>query len=366
MENINVKTLSLHHIDKENDKVVKKNVSIDDASDYVKDLTAKMISNVHMREYKVKSSPNPVISQILNIIQLAFSDANIENAATVLPLKKVDTSDNTPESIISKRLLESQKSAQIKYKQITNIKKGSLIQSLVEKDSELIYIIAVVEHSSFIDEKDLVKKMGLPDASKATLKAARIHFDKTLANTSIFLSDSSKKITEYWYDGFLDLVESINNISNTKRAYNFIKTHLKNKLSGKYKQDYLEYTNSLNVYFSHNDSFNFEECLDFVFASEPISSDVDVEELKSDIKAQKTSNISFDNVFDVDITDIKTSLSNNRYKLNSNIELKLKAPPDKIKENIYTCKLSDGQVALAITNVDEKILEQFNFLNIEL
>lgn len=363
MENFNVKTVSLHHIDKENDAVIVKTVSIEDAENYVKDLTEKMITNVNMREYKVKSSPNPVISQIINIINSNLSVANSESAASISELK---IEAPTPELIISRRLLECQKTAQIKYGKITNIKKGSLIQSLIENNSELIYIIALIEHSSFIDENDLIRKMGLPDASKATLKAARIHFNDKLAPTGIYLNDSSKKVSEYWYDGFFDSIESINNISNTKRAYTFIKGHLKNKLAGKSKQDYLEYSNSLNVYFSHNDSFNFDDCLNFVFASEPISSEINIDELKNYIKGEKTKNISFDNVFDVDTTDIKSSLSNNKYQLNSNIELKLKTPPDKIKESIYTCKLNDGQVALAITKVDKKVLEQFNFLDIEL
>lgn len=363
MANMNVKFLSLHHIDKENDKVTKKNVSLEDASSYITELTEKMLSNTHMREYKIKSDPNPIAFQILNIIS-SLSTAASEGAATVTSIS-TNTRKN-PEFSICERLLSSQKAAQERYKILTNIKKGSLIQGLVDNDSSLIYVIALIEHSSFIDENDLKKKMGLPDASKATLKAARIHFNEDLSVDKIFLSDSSKKISEYWYDGFLDLVESINNISNTNRAYGFIKNNLKTKLSTKYKQDYLEYSNSLNVYFSHNNSFNFNECLDFIFASEPNSSELDSEQLKNEIKKKKTPNIPFDNIFDVDITDIKPSLSNTRYKLNSNVELKLKTPPTKIKENIYAYKLNDGQVGLAITNVDKKILEQFNFFNIEL
>lgn len=363
MPNINVNFLSLHHIDKENDKVTPKNVSIQDASTYIAELAEKMIANEHMREYKVKSNPNIIVSQILNIISSLTPAAN-EGATTVTPINT--TTNSNPELSISSRLLLSQRTAQERYKILTNIKKGSLIQGLVDNNSTLVYIIALIEHSSFIDENDLKLKTGLPDATKAALKSVRIHFNTDLSIDKIYLSDSSKKIAEYWYDGFLDLIECINDISNTKRAYNFIKGHLKNKLSSKHKQDYLEYTNSLNVYFSHNDSFNFDECLDFVFSSEPISSDIDVSQLKNDIKIQKHSNVPFDNVFNVDITDIKTSLSNNKYKLNSNIELKLKTPPDKIKESIYTYKLDDGQVALAITNVDNKILEQFNFWGVEM
>lgn len=363
MSSTSVKYISLHHIDKDNHKITKKNVSIADATEYVLELTDKMISNTNMREYKIKSDPNPVISQILNIIQSSLSPASSENAATVID---IDSKITSPDYIISKRLLDSQESAQTKYKQITNIKKGSLIQSLVEKNSELIYIIALVEHSSFIDANDLLKKIGLPDSSKATLKSARFHFDSELILKNIFLSDSSPKISEYWYDGFLDLIESINNISNTKRAYTFIKGFLTDKLAQHSKQDHLEYTNSLNVYFSHNKSFNFDECIDFVFNADPINTDLNMESIKTELKNRKKSITSFDPIFEVDNTDIKQYLTNKKYKLNNNVELKIKTAPDKIKESIYTYRLENGQFVLAIQNVDEKELKRFNFFNIDL
>lgn len=363
MSNTSVKYISLHHIDKDKHMITKKNVSIADATEYVLELTDKMISNTNMREYKIKSAPNPTISQILNIIKSSLSPASSESAATAI---NIGTKINSPDYIISKRLLDSQESAQIKYKKITNIKKGSLIQSLVEKDSELIYIIALVEHSSFIDANDLLKKVGLPDSSKATLKSARFHFDSELSLKNIFLSDSSPKISEYWYDGFLDLIESINNISNTKRAYTFIRGFLSDKLANHSKQDHLEYTNSLNVYFSHNKLFNFDECLDFVFNADPINTDLNIESIKIELKNKKNSLKLFDPIFEVDNTDIKNQLTNRKYKLNNNVELKIKSSPDKIKESIYTCRLENGQVVLAIKNVDNKELERFNFFDIDL
>jgi len=359
-----IKLISLNHIDKENDTVIPKNVAFNDAKDYVNDLANKMLENTSMREYQIKTSPNPIISQIGALINNTLQAESMSETAATSD-NNIFTSTN-PEYVICNRLLESQKTAQARYNKITKIRKGSVIQSLLKRDTELIYIIALVEHSTFIDETDLIKKMGLPDSAKATLKSARIHFNSDLSVKKIFLSDSQTKIVEYWYDGFLDLVEAISDISNTSRAYSFIKGILSNKLSRNYKQDHLEYTNSLNVYFNHNKNFNFNECLDFIFEAEPSTTEINTAELKQEIIDKKTSKINFDNIFSVDNTDIKNSLANTKYTLNSNVELKIKTTTDTIKESIYTHRLENGEFILAIRNVDVKELKRFNFLNIDL
>lgn len=358
MEPLNIKHISLNHIDKDLEKVTSRIVNIDDAKEYISDLVTKMLENTLVREFQTKDGTNSVISEIINIINTyRTTSQDTEIAATSL---------YSHDEMISLKLLDAQITAQERYKQLTKIKKGSLIQSLIENDNEYIYILALVDHSFFLDESDLAKKMGLPDSKKAALKSARIHLNTNLSINKIYLSDSQTRISEYWYDGFLDLKESKSDILNTKKAYNCIKGLLSENLSANHKPDLLEYNNALNVYFSTKDSFSIDDCLDFVFSIEPIDDTINKEDLKTKIKERNIAANLFDNTFTVDNTDIKRHLRNIKYTLNTNVELKVKSTDARIKESIYTHKLDNGDLILAIKNVDIKELNRFNFYNINL
>ena len=359
---VDVKYISLYHIDKENEKIIKREISITDAREYVMKLTKKMIENEKMRRYEIKTDPNPVISNVTNIMKQVNSlSLNTEVAVTS---DKTAALDKSVEAI-AQRLLTAQVISQKKYS-FTELKRGSLIQSYVLVDNIPLYLLALIDHSSFIDELDLSRKSGIPDDNKATFKNARIHFNSDYTLSSIYLSDSQTKISTYWYDSFLDMQTTTDNIANTRYAYTLISKVLSNKLCRKHKQDLIEYNNSLKIYFTKNDSFDFDECLDFVFKGEPYSKNLDIAALKSEITNKKNTTKSFDDVFDIDITDIKHALRHRNYKLNPNVELKLKTIDDTIKENVFTTQLPNGELVIAISNVDEEQLKTFNFDNISL
>lgn len=361
---LTVKFVSLYHIDidKTENNIIKRDVNISDAKEYIQSLASNMISNEKMRKYEIKSTSNPIVHNILTLIRQTNPIEALEESAPTL-------SDNieldTPLNNIANRLLLAQQEAQNRHA-FTQIKKGSLIQAYVISDNNPMYSIALIDHSSFIDESDLKKRSGLPDNSKATFKNVRIHFNQDLSLSSIYVSDSQPKISKYWYDDFLDLKETHDNITNTTYAYRFINSMLSNKLSKKHKQDLIEYNNSLKIYFTKNDNFDFNECLDFIFKGDPYSTNLDVHALKNEIISKKNQRNVFDNVFNIDITDIKKALRHRNYKLNPNVELKLKTSDDTIKENVFATKLENGDTVLAIANVDPEQLKSFNFYNIDI
>ena len=75
---------------------------------------------------------------------------------------------------IADKLLMSEKLAQAKiYRMGSNVKKGSLIQALVQNSSdELLFVVAKVEHSKWYDGSDLSKKYGFSGDKKSLWKSA--------------------------------------------------------------------------------------------------------------------------------------------------------------------------------------------------
>lgn len=354
--------VSLYNIDYNLKKVVPRSIEVEDAKQYISDLSNRMITYKNIREYLPKSLTSEVISKILELI----NNFHAYQQAAATSTNKGSLSIQPIYNTIATKLLTEQLIAQTKYKQITEIHKGSLIQSLLESDDEYIYILALVEHNRFIDDNDLKYKIGMPDSEKVALKSARLHLTKNGTIKKIFLSDSHPKISEYWYDGFLDLYEAKDDAKNTENAYNALADALKNSLSYKYKPDYAELKNSLNVYFSHQISFTHDECINFLLDSYvPVSPDLNIDELKGKL-IKTSSKYDFDSIFCIDIKNIESKLKNRKYKVNDNIELRIKKPVQQLKSNIYTFELETGEKVLCINNVDKDILEKFNFNNIQL
>lgn len=358
-----LKLVSLHNIDLNNpEKAIQRNIGIVDAKEYILSLTRKMLNYKNVREYTVKSLTTEVVSQIsklcTNFKTFELSALSSDN--------KSDINFNDIHNTIADRLLKKQIEAQKKYAHLTELKKGSLIQSLIENSDEYIFILALVEHHKFIDDVDLTYKAGMPDEDKIALKSAQFHINKDGNINKIFLSDTTMKISDYWCNEFLEVEETIDDITNTKRAYNHYEAILKNTLSIKSPSDHSNLKNALNVYFAHNKSFSHEECVDFLLNDyQPISEDINIEHLRekfSEYNTRKT----FDNTFNIDISPIKSKLNNTRYTVNENIELKIKKPFEQMKNNIYSGKLPTGEKVLIINNVDAKTLKQFNFNNIDL
>lgn len=359
MSNTEVKLITLHHILKDENRVLSRDVNLTDAKLYITNLANKILNHSSCKEYSIKSTTTEVVSLIMN---LASNFETWENTAYSSDEAKTAYYIEYLNSIAN-RLLDSQLQAQQRYGAITTIKKGSLIQALLDKSDEYIFIIALIDHSRFVDATELTYKIGLSDDDKitTTLKTARFHLSKQGTISKIFLSDESPKIREYWYDSFLELNETKSDIYNTKLAYTTLNTVLNHSLSPKHKSDFIELSNSLNTYFAHSSSFSHEDCVRFLLETyEPISEELNINNLKQKL-IECNKNI-FDNTFPIDTKEIKNKLTNRKYKLNESIELKIKKPlDDTVESNIYADKLPTGEKILIINNVNDTVLKQFDF-----
>ncbi|MDM0471102.1 hypothetical protein QTH27_03915 [Clostridium perfringens] len=360
---MNIYFLSLHTIDKNEDTTKQRDIKIEDAQNYVQSLIKKLISNESKREFEIVSE-----SYVANNVKLIAQSLNIaleESASTLISEDSTNVSGiETPckfiekSNLIATKFLNAQKKSQEKYGAFTDIKSGGLIQGLALEENYYIYVISFIDHSSFIDENDLLEKIGLPK-DKATLKSAIFYLDLNFNFDKIYLSDSRINMTEYWYDYFLELKETRTDIVNTKNAYNHIAKVLSKSLYSKDKPDFIALKNALDVYFSHQKEFNLNSCIEFMFSNYQAQNDsINIEELKRKIRKNDSIAQRFDSEFIINIHDIERKLKNQKFELTDNIELKLKNPKENLQDYLYSTTIDDEKV-LVIKNISEKAFNLF-------
>lgn len=128
--------------------------------------------------------------------------------------------------MIADRLLRKEKEAQSHVGRMNiNVRKGSLIQVLLfDQDSETYkYLIAKVEHCEFVDDSDYSFKTGFSKDKKTIWKSCLIDLFDPSAETfdAKIFSDTKAK---YWSMDFLELIELIDDETNTVNSFKAITT----------------------------------------------------------------------------------------------------------------------------------------------
>ncbi|HBJ1648633.1 TPA: hypothetical protein LA827_003244 [Clostridium botulinum] len=356
-----IKFVRLDNIDFENLNVINRKINVADAKDYIEILMKKILKTDKKREYERKNvsytmdKVNEIvttylpISQVASSVELGDPNDNID----------IDYYSNFT-NLISKKLCQEQSTAREKYKHLTEIQKGSLVQALVEDNNKIIYLACLVEHATFIDENDLKYKIGLPTSDKATLKSCIVYHSSEGNLENIFITDTRIKFTEYWYDGFLELTAKRNDKTNTLEAFKDIRRVLNDSLSRISKADCNTLNNSLKVIFTQGGKFDLSECLDFLFNEyTPEKKDLDLSDLRKKIENKVEKSNKFDTVFTIDNSDIKHLLRNIKYTVTDNIEIKFKTPKKNLKDYIYSTKLEDEEKILVIRNINKETFDKF-------
>ena len=202
---------SFHILDLDNDTVQRKEMP-EEFQVFVKEYIEYANANEKNKIYTIHDEQTQVVSCIR---QMALNQ---------------DKCEVLTDSIADK-LLTSEKLAQAKiYRMGSNVKKGSLIQALVQNSSdELLYVVAKVEHSKWYDGNDLSKKYGFSGDKKSLWKSAV--FSMYEINSHIVFKDIkvySDTMAKYWTVSFLELEEARDDAKNTYSAFKAIDNELKN------------------------------------------------------------------------------------------------------------------------------------------
>ncbi|MGP1411956.1 MAG: hypothetical protein ACTTKD_08995 [Peptoanaerobacter stomatis] len=284
---IDILVQSVHLIDYENDIIQKRDIP-QEFSNYIKELIFFINSNESIRKYKTRSINNEVISCILNI-------KNEKDDDTIVSQKI---------NLIANRLLLKEKIAQEAVSKMNvNVLKGSLIQSLLFDDekNEYLYLLAKVEHSSYVDDTDLSFKTGFSKDKKKIWKTCIFNIPEH--NTQEYHAKVySNTIVKYWYDAFLELNEMNSDETNTERAFKFIDKKL-NSIKKISPQDHKNLRYATITYFRTTKHFDFKDLIDIYEKYVP-------ENLKDDEKLQFIDKVSSleNKQFDSQFTPVPKSI----------------------------------------------------------
>ncbi|RGY62439.1 hypothetical protein DXA30_12395 [Fusobacterium ulcerans] len=237
--------MASHNIILEKDKIERKQMKTSEANIFFNSLIEEILNKETKKAYKIVRETTEVVSIIKEVY----------NTET---LTKVEDS-------IPARLLEKEKEAQKEIdKMKKTIRKGCLLQALVEKDEKKYFIISKVEATDGLDMDDFTFTNILP-SSKKVLKNCLFELEEEGEISNIYLSDTNGNISKYWYDDFLELEEMLDDEKNTKDMFSIFTKEIKNKLEKISPSDYIICRNSAITYFKTNDNFNLTKAINTIF-----------------------------------------------------------------------------------------------------
>jgi len=343
LENVERINDSLHHILIEDDLVVEKKVNQGDIDEYVLDLIDKVLSNNENRFFKLGSDTTEVNTLILSTLRSEAETTFTENS------KK-----------IADRLLRIEKQTQERYQQVTKLKKGSLIQSYLKNDNSLYYLIAKVEHESFLDAENLKRQMGLP-YDKRILKTGIFVYNLDFDILDIYVSDSNSTMAKYWWESFFELTVLNSDSQNTKESFKSIESVLKKKVKKQSPTDYTVLRNSLIGYFKSQEQFSFDTMVQTVFGNyAPEQPEViNVEEIKREVVGLPEKS-KFDRVFNLIPKEITARIKKS-YEISTGITLEIKDHIEDIRDRINLESDLNNNTYLKIKVEKPELFEEFNF-----
>ena len=236
---------SFHILDLDNDTVQRKEMP-EEFQTFVKEYIEYASSDEKNRMYTIHDEQTQVVSCIR---QMALN----QNKCEVLT------------DSIADKLLTSERLAQAKiYHMGSSVKKGSLIQALVQNsDDELLFVVAKVEHSKWYDGNDLSKKYVFSGDKKSLWKSAV--FSMYEINSHIVFKDIkvySDTMAKYWTVSFLELDEARDDAKNTYSAFKAVDNELKNAIEPVSKKDYVKLSSELQNVMNTPQQLNYNQCID--------------------------------------------------------------------------------------------------------
>jgi hypothetical protein len=338
---------AMYHIDLINESIQQKEISEGDLDEYVLELIKTIVNIPDNRYFTFESDTIEVKTLIDKLISEKNENEGNPNYFSIT-------------NKIADRLLRKEIEAQQKYAHITEIQKGSLIQSLVEYNEEVYFLICKVEHETFLNTEDLVKQIGLP-YEKRVLKTCLIKFTVEDEVDSVIVSDTNSRISQYWVKDFLELREQNSNEKNTNTAFNSIDVVLTRNVKKQSPSDYTIIRNTLIGYFRTQEEFSFEHMINSVFGEyQPEKPDIiDISKLKEAV-GKLPEKVGFDKRFTIVDKEIKARIRK-VIKISDKIELNLKDHIDELKDVIKSEEKPNGEKIIIIKTENNEAFEMFKY-----
>lgn len=191
----------LHKIDPAIDSAtaIKVNAAVPDLEDYLTKLLSEIGEQSQKRSYAFASPA----TEFRTCLQSFYKDR--------------DLSVNVHAELLAKRLLKQESAAGKKYKNLNPVTKGSFLQFVFKENAETFYLGVKVEHQSFLDEVDFLRKFGLAE-NRRLYKACRVSFGVNGEPDNVWVFDTNGAPAAYWWREFLELDVTRDDVQNTKLA----------------------------------------------------------------------------------------------------------------------------------------------------
>ena len=335
---------SIHIIDYENNRILSRDIPAT-FDEYVGELIEHINRNDSVRDYKTRSRYTEVISGAIAI------SSQKDNADVV----------RERTNSIANRLLVKEVEAQGHIGRLnTNVQKGSLIQALLfdEQEHKHVYLLAKVEHSTFVDDVDFSFKTGFSKDKKTIWKSCLIdlppeesdeYYAKVYSNTS----------AKFWSDDFLELDEMISDETNTLKSFKAIETVLNTDLRGVATKDHTVLRNGFIAYYKGQEHIDFSEMVNYILGQyDPV--DVDAAKV-ADIREkilQLPEKKGFDRQFNSAPKTINARIRKT-YEVNDGIQLKITDAIENLNETIVAYQDENGVRYLRIKTNNESTFRRF-------
>lgn len=332
---------TMHHIDLLTQSVNFKEIQARDAQRYIADLTDEVLLNPNKKHFSIKRDG----TEVVRIVKLSFINKSIP--------------DGERDSI-AKRLLDIETETQEKIRKLgKSIRKGSLIQSLFNDKEFTYFIIAKIDSNRFLDEDDLVSREGLIFENKS-LKTCVFKFNKQNEVEEVIVSDNNTRISDYWFNLFLELVPMTTDEENTKNSFTILSNSLKVSLAEKYPADYILCRNNLLSYYRTQPTFRLKDVVEYLFDNyNAVAEDLNIDKLKGKF-ARSYFNRFKDTEFSIESKAINKKKWQETKTVNPFVDITLNGSSDQIKNNISAEEI-DGEKFIKIKSTEEKTFESFQW-----
>lgn len=315
----------------------------DEYDAHIADLISHIKTNPSVRRYQTVSNKTEVIGAILDVCATSTNENFEKNS-----------------NIIARRLLKVEKETQEKVAVLkVNVKRGSLIQALLRDKGKYYYLLAKVQHSDFVDDKDFSFKTGFSKDKKSIWKSCLFDLSD-LSSTTFCAQIYTDVVAKFWSREFLELVPLRNDELNTKNAFGYIDRTLGRKIKSASKKDYMLLRNAVIVHFRTHDHFDYYQMIEDVFEKYNPSEIADesyltfVEQLRSIPET-----VEFDAQFVPDLSSIKARIRK-VWKINNSIDIVIKDGVDDFKQTISTVHETNGDKFIKIKIDDDETYSYFS------
>ncbi|SCH67010.1 37-kD nucleoid-associated bacterial protein [uncultured Clostridium sp.] len=334
----------IHVIDYEQNRILSRDIP-PTFDEYVSELISYINDNQSVRDYKTRSKYTEVISGAIEISKRKDDIEVVQERATS----------------IANRLLMKEVEAQGHIGRLnTQVQKGSLIQALLhdEQAQKYVYLLAKVEHSTFVDDLDFSFKTGFSKDKKTIWKSCLIDLASEDAE-EFYAKVYSNTSAKFWSDAFLEFDEMISDESNTLKSFKAIETVLNTNLRGMGTKDHTVIRNGFIAYYKGRDYIDFPEMVNSILGQyEP----VDVDDAKiTDIREkilQLPGKKGFDQQFNP-VSRVINARIRRTYDVYTGIQLRITDAIEDIDNTIIAYRDTDGSQYLRIKTNNEDTFRRF-------